>query len=73
MTKMYEDRIRNLTETHRVLDEHIMLHEREHPHTESQLVQEWKKQKLALKDEIRRLERLQWEHDNESVEFDDDR
>ena len=32
-----------------------------------------KKKKLALKDEISRLTKLQWEHDHESVDFDDDR
>ena len=69
---MYEGRIKHLKESHRVLDEKIDAHEREHPGTESQLVQEWKKQRLAFKDEIRRLERLQWEHDHETVDLDDD-
>jgi hypothetical protein len=69
---MYEGRLKHLKESHRVLDEKITAHEREHPHSESQLVQEWKKQKLVLKDEIRRLERLQWEHDHDSVDFEDD-
>lgn len=70
---MYEGRIRHLKESHRLLDERITTHEREHPHTESQLVQDWKKQKLLLRDEIQRLERLQWEHDHETVDLDDDR
>ena len=70
---MYKERIKHLTESHRVLDERIAEHERDHPGTETQLVQEWKKQKLAFRDEIRRLERLQWDHDHETVNFDDDR
>ena len=70
---MYENRIKHLKESHRVLDDRISAHEREHPHSESQLVSDWKKQKLALKDEIRRLEKLQWEHDNETLDLSDDR
>lgn len=56
---MYENRIKHLKESHRVLDDKINAHEREHPGTESQLVHEWKKQKLHLKDEIAKLESLQ--------------
>ena len=56
---MYENRIKHLKESHRVLDDKINTHEREHPGTESQLVHEWKKQKLQLKDEIAKLESLQ--------------
>ena len=56
---MYENRIKHLKESHRVLDDKINAHEREHPGTESQMVHEWKKQKLQLKDEIVRLEHLQ--------------
>lgn len=67
---MYRTRILQLTESHRVLDEKIIKQEKENPHFD---VTEWKKQKLALKDEIRRLEKLQWEHERESVDFDDDR
>jgi hypothetical protein len=70
---MYENRIKHLKESHRVLDNRIDEHEKLHPGTESQTIQEWKKQKLAFKDEIRRLEKLQWEHDHDTVNFDDDR
>lgn len=55
---MYENRIKHLKEAHRVLDDKINAHERDHPGTENQLVHEWKKQKLHLKDEIARLELL---------------
>jgi hypothetical protein len=68
---MYENRIKHLKEMHRVLDEKITNHERQHPGTEHAQVVEWKKQKLQFKDEIRRLEKLQWEHDHESVDFND--
>ena len=70
---MYEMRIKHLTEMHRVLDKKIEDHERDHPGTEQFKVEEWKKEKLKLKDEIRRLTRLQWDHDHETVHFDDDR
>lgn len=70
---MYKSRIKTLTESHRVLNVKIDDHEKHHPGVESQQVQEWKKQRLAYRDEIRRLERLQWEHDHERVSFDDDR
>jgi hypothetical protein len=70
---MYENRIKHLKESHRVLDNRIAEHEKLHPGTESQTVQEWKKQQLAFENEIRRLERLQWEHDHDTVDFDDDR
>ena len=70
---MYENRIRHLKESHRVLDEKITAHERDHPHSENQLVSEWKKQRLAFRDEISRLERLQWENEREYIDYDDDR
>ena len=68
---MYENRIKHLKEMHRVLDVKITNHEQQHPGTEHIQLVEWKKQKLQLKDEIRRLERLQWQHDHEVVDFDD--
>ena len=68
---MYEKRIEHLNEMHKVLDKKIDDHERNHPGTEEILVTEWKKERLKLKDEIRRLTRLQWEDDHETVDFDD--
>lgn len=69
--KMYENRIRHLKEMHRVLDHKINDHEKNHPGTEHNQVTEWKKQKLKLRDEISRLEKLQWEHDHDTVDFGD--
>ncbi len=68
---MYENRIKHLKEMHRVLDNKIVDHEKNHPGTEQNQVSEWKKQKLKLRDEISRLERLQWEYIHETVDFDD--
>lgn len=69
---MYENRIKHLKEMHRVLDKKLDEHEKNHAHTEEKLVHDWKKQKLMLKDEIQRLEKLQWEHDREVVDLDRD-
>ena len=67
---MYKTRIKHLEETHRVLDKQInqLLSTGVFEDTK---IQEMKKQKLQLKDEIRRLNRLQWDHDHETVHFDD--
>ena len=67
---MYENRIKHLEESHRVLDKQInqLLATGVFEDTK---IQEMKKQKLQLKDEIRRLNRLQWDHDHETVHFDE--
>lgn len=57
---MYENRIKHLKDMHRILDNKIAEHERNHPHSQNQLLQELKKQKLIYKDEITRLEKLQY-------------
>ena len=69
---MYENRIAHLQEGHRVLDKRIDEMERNGNFVDTNL-SELKKQRLQLKDEIARLTRLQWEHDHESVDFDDER
>ena len=50
------------------LDKQIADMERNHPHVEENKLHEMKKQKLMLKDEIARLKRLQYEHDQESLD-----
>lgn len=67
---MYENRIKHLEESHRVLDKQInqLLSSGQFDDIK---IQEMKKQKLQLRDEIRRLNRLQWDHDHESVHFDE--
>jgi uncharacterized protein YdcH (DUF465 family) len=54
---------------HRVLNKQIDDMERNHPHVEVDKLTEMKKQKLKIKDEISRLNRLQWEHDHERVDL----
>ena len=68
----YRKRIETLTESHRVIDEAI-INLMKNPNYDELKVNEMKKQKLIYKDEIRRLERAQWEHDHDTHEFDDDR
>lgn len=68
----YRNRIQTLTESHRLLDQAIT-EKMKDPNFDEVKVNEMKKQKLMYKDEIRRLERLQWEHDHETVDFGDDR
>lgn len=68
---MYKDKIKQLEETHRVLDKQIADMERNHPHVEVDKLTEMKKKKLAYRDEISRLNKLQWEYDHERVNLDD--
>jgi len=64
----YRSRISTLKESHRLIDEQIILLEAKNG--DPTKISEMKKQKLIYKDEIRRMERIQWEH--ESVDLNDD-
>lgn len=66
---MYKAKIQHLEEMHRVLNKQIDDMEKNHPHVEVDKLTEMKKQKLKIKDEISRLNKLQWEHDHERVDF----
>ncbi len=68
----YRPRLNTLRESHRLIDEAI-IEKMKDPNFDELKVNEMKKQKLIYKDEIRRLERAQWEHDNETVDLEDDR
>jgi uncharacterized protein YdcH (DUF465 family) len=69
---MYENRIKHLEESHRVLDQKIDTLEK-NGLFEDMKNQELKKQRLLLRDELAILRRKQWEHDHETVDFDDER
>ena len=69
---MYEDKIKHLEEAHRVLDQKIDTLEK-NGLFENIKMQELKKQRLLFRDELAILRRKQWEHDHETVDFDDDR
>lgn len=66
---MYKEKIRHLEEMHRVLNKQIDDMERNHPHVEVNKLADMKKRKLQLRDEISRLNKLQWEHDHERVDL----
>ena len=68
---MYKSKIKQLEESHRVLNKQIDDMERNHPHVEEAKLSEMKKKKLLIKDEIARLNKLQWDHDHETVHGDE--
>ena len=69
---MYENRIKHLEEAHRVLDQKIDTLEKNGLFEDIKM-QELKKQRLLFRDELAILIRKQWEHDHETVDFDDER
>ena len=66
----YRNRISFLQETHRNLDRQISLMEQNKAPAED--IVNLKKKKLDIKDEIARLNKLQFEADRETVNWDDD-
>jgi len=68
----YRSRIAVLQETHGLIDKSIQEMEK-NPDANALKISEMKKKKLQYKDEISRLERLQWENDHDTVDFGDDR
>lgn len=68
---MYKAKIKQLEESHKILNKQIDDMERNHPHVEEARLAEMKKKKLLIKDEIARLNKLQWDHDHESVDLGD--
>lgn len=68
---MYENRIRHLETMHASLDKQIRGLESTGRFNDATM-QTLKKQKLALKDQISELKRKQWEHDHETINFDDE-
>ena len=67
----YRNRISFLQETHRNLDRQVSLMEQNKAPAED--IVNLKKKKLDIKDEIARLNKLQFEADRETVNWDDDR
>jgi hypothetical protein len=70
---MYKAKIKHLEEMHKVLNNQIDDMERNHPHVEVEKLTDMKKRKLQLRDEISRLNKLQWEHEHEHLNYGDDR
>ena len=67
---MFENRIRHLEESHRLLDDQISKLEKS-GNFDDNYMQTLKKKKLLLKDEISKLKKQQWEHDREIIPDDD--
>jgi hypothetical protein len=67
----YKKRIETLTESHRLIDQTIIKMENEG--ADPVKITEMKKKKLQYRDEISRMERVQWEYDHDTVGFDDKR
>lgn len=69
---MYENRIAHLEEAHQVLNKQIDNLEKTGSFSDER-INYLKKQRLQYKDEIARLKKLQWEHDREALDWEDDR
>lgn len=69
----YRERIKHLEHLHKEIDSEIDKMERNHPHVQEAKLHDMKKQRLLYRDELSRLNRMQWEEDHERVDFDDDR
>jgi hypothetical protein len=67
----YRRQINSVTELHRKLDEQITSAEK--VNADSPKLAEMKQKRDSYKVELSRLNRLQWEHDHDTVNFDDDR
>jgi uncharacterized protein YdcH (DUF465 family) len=67
---MYENRIKHLEEAHRALNKQIDTLEKNGLFEDLKL-EELKKKRLHLKDEIAKLTKKQWEHDREYLDYDD--
>jgi hypothetical protein len=67
----YRNRINTLSESLRLIGEQIKLLETSN--ADSAKIIEMKQQKIIYTDELRRLEKLQWENDHETIDYGDDR
>lgn len=67
----YEDQIQRLKTKHKILHERIEYLDRQY--FENVELPKLKREKLAIKDEISRLERLQWEQLHETLDWDEER
>lgn len=68
----YKSRINHLEEMHKLLDKQINEMQTNHPGVDVEHLAELKKKKLQIKDEISKLNRLQWEEDHERTGYGDE-
>jgi len=68
----FRDRIKHLEEMHRLLGKQIDDMQTNHPGVDIEHLADLKKKKLQCKDEISRLQKLQWEEETQRVGYSDD-
>ena len=69
---MFENRIKHLEESHRLLNQKIDNLEKT-DNFDDAYMSSLKKQRLHFLDELAILRRKQWEHDHETIDYDDER
>jgi hypothetical protein len=67
----YKGRIKHLEEMHKLIDRQINEMQINHPGVDVEHLTELKKKKLQFKDEISRLNKLQWEEETQRLRYDD--
>jgi hypothetical protein len=68
----YNSKIKTLEETHRLIENQIF-HLEKAGNPDPVKLKNLQEQKTKYLNELRSLRRLQWDHDHETVNFDDDR
>ena len=68
----YKSKINHLEEMHKLLDKQINEMQTNHPGVDVEHLAELKKKKLLIKDEINKLNRLQWEEDTQRTGYGDE-
>jgi hypothetical protein len=68
----YKSRIKHLEEMHKLLDKQINEMQINHPGVDIEHLTELKKKKLQIKDEISKLNRIQWEEDTQRIGYGDE-
>lgn len=68
----YKSRIQHLEEMHRLLDKQIIEMQTNHPGVDIAHLAELKKKKLQIRDEISKLNRLQWEEETQRTGYGDE-
>jgi hypothetical protein len=68
----YKSKINHLEEMHKLLDKQINEMQTNHPGVDTEHLAELKKKKLLLKDEISKLNKLQWEEETQRTGYGDD-
>ncbi len=68
----YKSKIKHLEEMHKLLDKQITEMQTNHPGVDVEHLAELKKKKLQIKDEISRLNRLEWEESTQRIGYGDE-